>query len=301
MIRTAVLSACVLAGIAGAAQASTVEFRIVERRGQIAWTGTNFGFTSIPGVPPIPNLALASGSNVTNDEVLNFAVQARVVGGLPGEALGNFGFDVVSNDQTARGTLTRSSISDASGAYTPTNYGSNSTVGRGGLSSIYGYLAGINPNFNGLINTSGGSFTENPAVNDLGLVTGSPTGNSLLLLTDTQGAGAPDTYSGVGTTAPLDSAVADSYLGADGNFRDVYHFNYYMSSNAIRTVTFSLANAQAQTFFDLALANGVWGPNNPLNAVAVATGASVVVTPAPASVALLGLGGLVAARRRRTA
>ena len=79
----------------------------------------------------------------------------------------------------------------------------------------------------------------------------------------------------------------------------MYHFNYAISSNASRTAVFTIAGAQAQTFSFLALANGVWGPGAPLNAVTSASGAQIVITPAPASVALLGLGGLLAARRRR--
>jgi MYXO-CTERM domain-containing protein len=283
MTRTAVLSACIVAGIAGAAQAASVEFQIVERRGQVAWTGT----------------AQPAG---TNDAILNFSVLARVVGGLPGEALGNFGFDIVSNDGTGSGTFFKGSISNADGTYNTgaTQYNNNATVGRGGLSTIYSYLAGINPNFNGLINTDGGSFVQNPAVEDLGLVTGSPTGGALLALADTQGTGNPDTYSGSGDSAPLDPQLAFDFLGADNHFVAVYNFNYVLSSNAIRAVTFSIANAQAQTFASLALANGVWGPANPVNATAVlANGATVLVTPAPGAAALLGLGGLLAARRRR--
>ena len=300
MTRTAVLSACIVASIAGAAQAATVEFRIVEVRSQSSWSGTFFGTNFLPATTT-PNQTLAPAGSVTNDETVNFAVQARVVGGAPGEALGNFGFDIVTNDATSNGQFTRASISNADGSFNTaaaSRYNSNSTVGRGGLSAVYSYLAGINPNFNGLINTDGGSFIQNPAVNDLGLITGSPTGGALLLLADTGGTGNPDTYIG-GTTADLDPALASAFMGADGTFRDVYHFNYYFSSNAARTVTFSVANPQAQTFLSLAFANGVWGPANPVNAAASASGASIVITPAPGAAALLGLGGLVAARRRR--
>ena len=282
MTRTAVLSACIVASIAGAAQAATVEFRIVERRGQVAWTGT----------------AQPAG---TNDAILNFSVLARVVGGVSGEALGNFGFDLVSNDATGNGAFTKALISNADGTYAPsTTYSNNATVGRGGLARPYSYLAGISPEFNGVINMTSGSFIQNPLVEDLGLITGSPTGQALLDVADTDFDGLPDTYPGSGTTAPLDPALGSAYFGATG-FVAVYNFNYTIASNAIRTITFSVANAQAQTFLSLAVANGVWGPANPQNATTLASGALVAVTPAPGAAALLGLGGLMVARRRRVA
>jgi len=120
---------------------------------------------------------------------------------------------------------------------------------------------------------------------------------------DANGDPVPDTYPGSGDAAPLDPTLAQTYLGADNNFIDVYRFRYSMSSTAARVVTFSLDSVQAQTFGSLVRANGVWGPANPQNAMAIlATGVSVpVITPAPGAAALLGLGGLVVARRRRTA
>jgi MYXO-CTERM domain-containing protein len=280
-----VTMACVLAGVAGSAMATQVEFRLVERRGQTAWNSGQP--TSVP----------------LNDNILNLAVQARVVNGGQDEALGNFGFDITTNEAQTDGTLNYARISNLDGTYNTgaTQYASTlgSVVGQSGLATGYAYLAGINPNFNGLINASGGSFTDNPAIHEIGLVTGSPTGNSLLLITDTMGAGAPDTYPGTGSTAPLDHALADQYFAADGNWIDVYHFNYTILSNAIRQIHFNLNNAQAQTFNGLALANGVWGPNSPTNATTTSAGVDISVTPAPGAAALLGLGGLVAARRRR--
>lgn len=289
MIRTAVLSACAIASIAGSAQAGTVSFRIVERR-----TQTSFN----------PNLP----SSVTNDNVLNFAVLARVTG--LGESLGNFAFDITSNDAQAAGTFNRSRISIAGSPNydnTATQYSNNSTVGVGGIAASYAYLANINPFFNGLINQTGGSFTDNPAVNEIGLVAGSPTGSFLLLSTDQTGDGNPDTYAGNdtgippnnGDTAALDPALAAQFFASNTEI-EVYRFNYNIISTATRALTFSVSNAQAQTFINLGFANGVWGPNNPQNATAVTTaGATVAIVPAPGAAALLGLGGLVAARRRR--
>lgn len=284
MIRNAVLLACVVAGVAGAAQAATVEFRIVERRGQTTWNAS--AATSVP----------------LNDSLFNFAVQARVVGSSTGEALGNFSFDVASTDSESDGAFQHARISLLDGTY---NVGANQYQGTGnilgsGLAVPYAYLSGINPNFNGLINTTGGSFVNNPAINEMGLVTGSPTGDKLLSVLDTLGNGRPDTAGPADTSATLDSGAAVSYFGA-GGFVDVYHFNYTVSSTATRQIHFELMNVQAQTFASLALANGVWGPANPVNAQSGGVGIDVNVTPAPGAAALLGLGGFVAARRRRTA
>jgi len=297
MIRNIVM-ACVLAGVAGTvAEATTVNFRIVERQGQALWN-------------PL------TAQNATNDNILNLAVQAQVVGGAPNESLGNFGFDIaIPGESQANGTLFKAAISNSSGTFNTFNgpsdppnsvfnqYANLGTVGRGGLSAVYSYLAGINSQFNGLINTTGGSFTDNPAQQDLGLVTGSPTGAQLLLLYDPFGNGEPFTYSGSGTTAPLDPGISNTYMGANGNWVDVYHFNYTISNNSPRVLNFTLNNAQAQTFTYLGVANGTWGPGDPTNAMLVsALPLSIpIVVPAPGAAALLGLGGLIATRRRRAA
>jgi MYXO-CTERM domain-containing protein len=274
--------ACVLAGVAGAAQASSVEFRIVERRSQTAWNAA--AATSVP----------------LNDNLLNLSVQARVVGGAPGESLGNFGFNIIlTGEGQANGTLATAAISNALGQYTPTSYGNGATIGRFGLAHSYTYLAGLNAAFNGSINASSGSWTET-ADNDIGLITGSPTAQGMLDLFDTTASGFPDTYPGTGTSASIDSALAGQYLGADGNFVQIYNFNYTISSSTARNIQFHIDGAQAQTFQSWALANTVWGPGNPVNASSISTtDLSIAVTPAPGAMALLGLGGLVAARRRR--
>ncbi len=82
---------------------------------------------------------------------------------------------------------------------------------------------------------------------------------------------------------------------------DVYRFKYTVSDvNTTRDITFNLANVGAQIATSLQLSNGVWGPVQ-ANASATSSGVSVTVVgiPAPASAALLGLGGLIATRRRR--
>jgi hypothetical protein len=120
---------------------------------------------------------------------------------------------------------------------------------------------------------------------------------------DGNGDPVPDSWT-AGTTAPLDSALANTYLGANNNFVDLYHFRYTITNSTLdRIIHFAITGAAAQTFDSLASSSGVWGPAGITDAtVNVGQGLDFhVIVPAPASAALLGLGGLMAARRRRTA
>ncbi len=81
----------------------------------------------------------------------------------------------------------------------------------------------------------------------------------------------------------------------------MYRFKYTVSNiTTARQIHFDLSGIAAQIGTSLVLSNGTWGPVQ-ANAAASATGIDVAVVgiPAPASAALLGLGGLLAARRRR--
>jgi hypothetical protein len=228
--------AAALACVSGSALAQSVEFRVVERRAQKQVT------------PPF------------TDNVLDFAVQARVVG-APDTGLGQFQFNIhLVGEPEASGTLTRVLISNTDGTYATNGFSNNGTVGRGGIAAPYSYLAGISAFFNGLINTSGGSFTNGPDQEILA-ITGSPTGNAMLLVTDLNGDGNPDTWPGTGTAAPLDVALANTYFAANGNFIDLYHFKYTLSDTTTqRSITVTLEALSAQTFTSWVFTNGVWGP-----------------------------------------
>ena len=255
----------------------SVEFRVVERTGKML-------------------------VDTSSDPTFNFTVQARVVGGSSNQFLGNFAFDIAGvGEADANGSLSKLLISNADGTYAanPAQLNNNS-VGRGGMAAMYTYLAGISPTFNGLINSSGGPFSNTPGSQEIGVITGSPTGGSLLLLTDTAGSGNPDTYSGSGSTAPIDPVIAQTYMGAGGNFVDLYRFKYTLTNFTQRQVTFTLTNLRAQIGSALQLSNGVWGPTQE-NAVATSAGVSVNVVPTSTTAATLGLAGLIAARRRRAA
>jgi hypothetical protein len=272
--------AALLVGVAGTAHAAAVDFRIVERTGQVT----------------------ASGA----DPLLELAVQARVNGG---SALGAFTFNIRTADAESRGTLQRAQISNGDHSYySGSPWGPVSAVGIGGLASTYCYLAGISGSFNGLINTSSGTFTNNPNENEIGLVSGSSTGSSLLATPgmDADSDGNPDTFAGNGVSSPqnndtaaLSPGLAGTYF-AKGQFIDVYRFRYTLADFTARTLHFTLAELGAQTFSQFVYSNGAWGPQNAQTFDLSTAGLDVqVIFPGPGTAGTLLLGGLVAARRRR--
>ena len=241
----------------GVTAAQTVEFRIVEREGQTA---------------------ISSSA----DAVLNMAVQARIVGGVGGAhgtALGNFSFDIVMpGEPDSFGTLAKCLITNLDGTYA-TTISVIGSVGRGGLARQYTYLAGVNGGFNGLINVSGGTFTNTP-VQEIGLVTGSSAGTALLSTPgiDADADGNPDTWPGTGTTATLDPAIGATYFGVGGGWIDVYRFRYTATNLTSRTLRFELRGTTTQTFTGLLLSNGIWGAQLAVNTPNTATPTMVSVS-----------------------
>ena len=127
--------AMVVSWIAGAALGQTVEFRIVERSGRTVATPA--------------------------DPIMNFAVQARVVGGATNVGLGDFGCKIVAmGEPDASGDLDYLYISNANGTYdsNTTNRVHGPIGSYSGLPAQYRYLAGLSPDFNGVINASVGTF-----------------------------------------------------------------------------------------------------------------------------------------------
>jgi len=290
-----------LAALAGMANAQSVEFRIVQESAT-----TN---SLVTATPPTPGTTLTSANPSGN-----YAVQARVTAGANGSALAGFSFDIViPGEPDANGTIAKLRIMSLAGDGTYFNgaAATNSSIGAGGMARQYSYLAGINSQFNGLVNTSGGTFTNQAGQQEIGLITGSATGSALLGTpgVDPAGEGNVGTWSGYGVggtpasgnTASVDPAIGPVYF-AQGQFIDLYRFRYTATNFTQRTLSLTLANAAAQVFNQFVFNNGSWGPqaSNVAAANVTTTPLSVPVTPAPASAALLGLGGLVAARRRRT-
>lgn len=307
-MRRALLSATLAAACAQPALAQSVAFRIVERTGQGSAT---------------PN---GSGTGWV-DPVLDIAIQAQVTGG---RKLGGFSFDaVIVGEADTRGTLAMARINNADGTYA-TTLAVGSTVGQFGIARQYSYLAGISPSFNGVINTSVGTFTNTPGNQEIGLIAGAATGSAVLGTPgldvsdgDTDNAnpgvgdGNPDSWNAThpwssvaGQTPPmpanndtgtLAAALAGPYFGA-GQFIDIYRFRYTLNTSLVncRTLHFTLVGATAQTFDQLLFNNGSWGAQNTtFGGTIFVVPLDVVCFPAPSSAALLALGGLPAARRRR--
>ncbi len=235
------------AALSASAHAQSVEFRIVERTGQ----------TQVVG-------GMGGGGGDTD---LDFAVQARVIGGTPAHALGGFGFDIVlTGESDAWGTLNRGRISNPDHTYA-TTFAVSSAVGIGGLAVQYTYLAGLSAAFNGVINLSTGSFTNTPQNQEIGLVTGFTFGAPMLATPgfDPGGEGNPATWSQYGTgatpssgdTAAIDAATGATYF-ALGQFVDVYRFRYTVTDFTSRRISATIVHPTAQVFPRFIYSNGAW-------------------------------------------
>jgi hypothetical protein len=262
-----------------------VQFRVIERTGQTT----------------------ASAA----DNVLDLAVQMM----SPEYSVRDFGFNIrIAGEPESSGTLQRSAISEVDGTYS-TSLAVNSTLGRGGLASQYTYFAGINPAFNGSINQSSSLYSNGPDQEIL-LVAGVAAGSGLLRTPgmDTDGDGNPDTWSGngggtippVSTVVSLDTALAGPYFGF-GQFIDVYHFRYTLSTMTPRVLRFELASVVADTGVDVQYVDGLWGvrtsyvdPAGQGNADRSWLPLEISVIPAPpvAMLVLAGLGLGAGVRRR---
>jgi hypothetical protein len=273
-------ASAVLIALGGIARGQTVEFRIVERN------AANQGI--INAAPPAMGTPLDSVNTRGN-----YAVQARVTPGPNGVALGGFSFGIViPGEPDANGTLARLHISNSDGTYWTGAGGVVNSVGIGGLAKTYSYLAGLSGTFNGMINTSAGTFTNQPGQQEIGLVTASATGSALLGTPEMDPGfeGNPATWSSYGSggspntgdTASLDPALAGPYF-AEGQFIDVYRFRYIVSNFSSRAFTITLANAAAQVFNQFLYNNSAWGPQaTTVDAGSVSvTGLQVSVAPDP--------------------
>ena len=279
-MRTAVFTAFAAASGASAAFGQSVNFRVVERTGQT-----------------VANAA---------DSELDFAVQARCIG----LSLSRFTFNIhMPGEAESRGVLARGNISNVDGTY-DSSITAGASVGRAGIARQYSYLATINPSFNGAINQSAGSFTNTPD-QEIGLIAASAQGTPTLGAPgiDTDGDGNPDTWPGNGTgatpapgaTAPVNPSAALAYFAnSSTQYVDVYRFRYSVTDLSSRNLHVQLDAILAQVFDNWIYDTGLWGANTTGQASPqTMTALDIQVVPAPAGAALLGLAGIVGARRRR--
>jgi hypothetical protein len=245
----AILASALVLALTGPslAQGPVVELRIVERH-------------------PAPITEVTG----TGNNVLNFAVQARVTGATD-VGLSQCSFAIVMpGESPSNGTLALNTINNADGSYwagaiSSTSAAQNKVVG---VAYAYRYLIGISPSFNGLINHSGGSWTNDPATNSIGLVSLNTLGPGYLLYTDPSGTGLPDT--------PLDAATElNPWFGANGQWIDIYRFQYTVTNlNTNRTVPVDLIvdNDAVHVFSGSVMYSGMWGPLSAVPAAVNATG-----------------------------
>jgi hypothetical protein len=236
--------AAALAVCAGVAHAQTVEFRIIERKGRTVVTGAA-------------------------DAQLDLAVQARVVGAAPDVAVSGWGFNVhIVGELEANGVLERGFISNPDHTLSSA-IGVSSVVGQSGVAAQYSYLAGLNASFNGLINVSSSTFTNGPD-QEIGIVAGSMTSTAFLATPgiDLNADGNPDTWGdGTGATpdgftyAPIPSTILQEYLGANGNWVDVYRFRYTVTNFSARTLDIRVDHQAGSACTFLIFNNSLWGPS----------------------------------------
>jgi hypothetical protein len=258
-----------------------IEFRIVERTGQTMATPA--------------------------DNVLDFAIQARVTGG---GSLSSFSFDSLRlvGEPESYGQLARGIISNGDGTYA-TGFGTSGTVGVAGLARTFSFDAGINASLNGVINVSAGSFTNTPD-QEIGIVAANAVGSPMLATPgiDVDGDGNPDTWPGNGgggtppnmTHASVDPTILQTYF-AQGQFIDIYRFRYTVTNFTPRTLHFATLNLGGTSFNNqLTYNNGLWGAPGDSSATWTFQADDLTVAPGPGIGAALAIGaGVVGLRRRR--
>lgn len=292
-----VLSALALVAAAGVANAQAINFRLVAfnaapvansqaaaANGQLPAADNTHGTTgpfinnratsaTVPTAGALRTIvnnqaaAAPSGSITLNTagERLTFVIQAQWVG-VPG-ALGfaSIGGNLTSNEASSRGTLQRY----VENAITQANIDDGDPATR--------LVAGTFAPFNFLSSSS--SITDPAANGDLSAVGGNV---AITSVSGLQTGGAPTNT-------------------ATGIWENIYAFSYTATDvSTFRTVTFNFADP---TGFSAPFSGISGGQPNPIVSGYARNGATysfnVGVIPAPGAAALLGLGGLVAARRRR--
>jgi hypothetical protein len=288
------MSLSIAISIAGSATAQTVEFRVIERHP--GGTGLNSG-----------NILIGPGYNI-----LDYAVQARVTGAAD-VGFGQASFSIqMPGEFESRGTLVRGTINNADGSYFPTIATSSSAGKRVGVANAYAYLVGLDSKFNGVINGSSGSWTQSSAQQDIGLITPAARGASYLQYVDLQGATPGSDPDGVpdNGTGQVDPDVLNQYFGANGNWVDIYRFEYIVSDfmpfgpipvNLVIDPDTTVSIFSTSAFRHDADANvDVWTPDLHSAPFTVAPSPTFrVFIPAAAPSALFGLAALAIVRRRR--
>lgn len=286
-----VFSALALTVLAGTAMAqNTIEYRWVERHGQN---------TIGPGATPVASSAANQVGNGT-DATIILTLEARVVG--QGNALGlsTFGGSVTSTDPfnptrntagNAQGFLSMASTQGGApaglhvnAAHANNNYSpsyvpymdtdGNTLVAGRGIFNPFRQIANLGDNANGVANDNDGATAglQNPANNVLQRLFGNMSAADY---------------------AAVDDNGGPARIGL-GEFIPLFVVRYDVTDLTARNLDI--------TFTGFITAFQGYASGQPVEAIsdtAVSATYRITIVPAPGAAALLGLGGLVAARRRR--
>lgn len=278
-------------------------------------TAAIFAVTAVAGLTAAANaqFTLAAGDikyrviadnsiidiNDAGDRTINLILQVRYDGGQAnGSTLGAFQGRIQSNEPLASGVLDRTLLASpfqGSGAGGPTRRGmadphrdlfggldNNNAAGNGGAPNGAGEFVGANGNA-GFSNIQGSDLT----FGTVGRAQGTQANDNISVgLHDTVLEGAPEP----------DFARWDS----------LYFFTYVVTDLTPRTMTFDYQPKGSGNFPGTPADTMIWrnGASWVTTGAALGTaieGAAIQVVPTPGSAALLGLGGVLAARRRRNA
>jgi len=269
-VKKIALSVLAVAAFAGAANAQTLEWRIVER-----FSDTVVGAAGDTNVPT----ATSGTAGSATDATLWFIVQARVTGLQPGTAINGLGgFAGTVNITSGGGGGSFKAAGTAGTGGNPTNNSPSNFYPASGLP---------NPGFG----TGPALYSPFRLVSDLGAGgNGTRASVGANALTDIVGA------TGGNALANLtDGAMENNVWGVD-QWVNAYTFQYDVSDFTARTLVVQ-TNFVGSTYFNAVDGGGV--PNALLFQGESQGSYTVSIVPAPGAAALLGLGGLLAARRRR--
>lgn len=268
-----IVSALALATVAGLANAQAVQFRIRERNNTVSLDNTS-GPTTAGGTGTSGAAASASAVPAANSRTLWFVVEAQVTG-------------VTADANTFYGGLAgfAGSINVAGGGGNFRFNGNNFNASPANF-RLPGTGTTVFPN------SGRGIYQPWTLVRDLGeSATGvrNPDGSGISQIAGAFGGSAlADAYA----SNASDASSATSFgLGA---WQAIYTFQYDVTDLAARSLVFTTA-------FDGDAFNSIDAQSVPTPIAAADTQGSytVAIVPAPGAAALLGLGGLLAARRRR--
>lgn len=299
-----VLTALAVAALAGTAMAQQTEVRIVALGGAVP-AGSN-------------GIVLANGAP---SATVNLAVQVRVTGSTANHFVSSWGGSIraVGELDTYGSLALRTMSTNPTGATfdadmnlvtfpQPVNRANNANgAATSGTAALNGLLdAYRNLGINGTINPGGADGTPNQEIFN---IAARLQGDQLIRA---QGVspytpfvpGPPSTGGTFGDPVNPPSPQVVDFFGGNGNWVDVFRFAYTINeTTTARTTEFKLIPADFGFTNQWVFTSGLWGVIDQLGQPGSNTGFSITVeeVPAPGAAALLGLGGLIAARRRRTA